>query len=183
MSHQDHDLNALMIASRRGDAEAYRRLLGALTARLRVVVRAGLRKAGCDANDEEDIVQETLLAIHLKKHTWNEEQPLQPWVNAIARHKLIDALRRRGGRVPLNIDDLADQIPAPANRNEGNVKECLELLVELPERQQQIVRYFSLQGLSAREVGEKLEMSEGAVRTALHRALQTLSAAYKRNRR
>ncbi len=181
MSHQDHDLSLLMIAARSGDEEAYRRLLGALAARLRVVVRAGLRQAGCDANDEEDIVQETLLAIHLKKHTWNEDQPLQPWVNAIARHKLIDTLRRRGNRTPLNIDELADQIPAPVDRNEASVKECLELLVELPDRQQQIVRYFSLQGLSAREVGDKLKMSEGAVRTALHRALQTLSAAYKRN--
>lgn len=182
MSHQDHDLSLLMIAARSGDAVAYRRLLSLLSGRLRVVVRAGLRKAGCGTSDEEDIVQEALLAIHLKKHTWNEDQPLQPWVNAIARHKLVDSLRRRGVRAPVNIDEVADELPAPTDCNEGNVKECLELLVELPERQQKIVRYFSIEGLSAREVGEKLKMSEGAVRTALHRALKTLSTAYRRNR-
>lgn len=181
MNYPDNDLSLLMIAARRGDAHAYRRLLDLLAGRLRVIVRAGLFKAGCGTSDEEDIVQETLLAIHLKKHTWNEDQPLQPWVNAIARHKLIDSLRRRGVRAPVNIDDLIEEIPAPSISFENNVSGCLELLNGLPERQQKIVRYFSIEGLSAREVGDKLEMSEGAVRAALHRALKTLAAAYRRN--
>ena len=62
------------------------------------MARGAFSRAGVGDADVEDAVQETLLAIHLKRHTWDPEQPLAPWVYAIARHKVVDALRRRGRR-------------------------------------------------------------------------------------
>ena len=87
-----------MRAANRGDAVAYARLLASLTPVLRGLARQSLSRTRLES-DFEDVVQETLLAIHLKRHTWDETRPFGPWVRAIIRHKLIDAARRRGFRV------------------------------------------------------------------------------------
>jgi DNA-directed RNA polymerase specialized sigma24 family protein len=93
-----------MRAANRGDAVAYRRLLDAITPVLRGVVRARGASLGHEAR--EDVVQEVLLAVHLKRQTWREDQPLRPWLYAIARHKVVDAFRARGQRVDLPIERL-----------------------------------------------------------------------------
>src|SRR6185295_18968038 len=80
-----------MRAANAGDEIAYRRLLEALAPLLRQVVRRGFAHSGFGNCDVEDVVQETLLAIHLKRQTWDEDEALTPWVMAIARHKLIDS--------------------------------------------------------------------------------------------
>src|SRR5215469_15506943 len=94
-----------------GDSEAYRRLLKAITPILRAAARRGLSRAGQSVDQSEDIVQDILLAVHLKRHTWDTNAPFAPWLFAIARNKLIDALRRRGKRVFVNIDDFAETLP------------------------------------------------------------------------
>ena len=99
-----------MRLARQGDDEAYRRLLGHVAVWLRVVVRRGLTSAGRGIADSEDVVQEALLAMHLKRDTWDETQPLEPWVRAIARHKLVDHLRRRGFHDHVDIDDHAGSL-------------------------------------------------------------------------
>ena len=99
------DLSALMRAARDGDDEAYRRLLGQLSVWLRGVARRGLARAGRGIEESEDIVQETLLAVHLKRHTWRSDQPVLPWLGAITRYKVIDGFRRRGRRIDVDIDD------------------------------------------------------------------------------
>ena len=68
-----------------GDAAAYDRCLRAMAARLRAGVRRAIVRAGLAANDAEDVVQEILLAVHLKRHTWDAARPIGPWLAAIAR--------------------------------------------------------------------------------------------------
>src|SRR5436853_548694 len=70
----------LMRAANAGDAMAYRRLLQALAPTLRSAARRRLARAGASESDAEDVVQETLLAIHLKRHTWIEADPIGPWI-------------------------------------------------------------------------------------------------------
>lgn len=171
------DLSALMRAGRGGDEGAYRLLLEALTVRLRIVVKNGLRRYGRGEQDIEDVVQEALLAIHLKRHTWDESQPLEPWVRAIAHHKLVDSLRRRGFRQHVDIDDYSDELSVPASADNDHARECADLLAALTPRQRELVEAISIEGHSAREVGERLGLSEGAVRVALHRALKAMAAA------
>ena len=168
-----------MRAARKGDDDAYRRLLIAVAGWLRAVAGRGLAAAGRPREDCEDIVQETLLAMHLKRHTWDETQPLEPWLRAIARHKLVDHLRRRGFTDHVDIDDHAATLAAPA-AEEGSGADAQRMLAGLPERQRRIVEGISLEGRSAGEVGERLGMSEGAVRVALHRALKALADAYRK---
>lgn len=176
------DLSTLMRAARRGDDDAYRRLLTAVAAWLRGIARRGLATAGRGINDSEDIVQETLLAMHLKRDTWDETQPIEPWLRAIAHHKLVDHLRRRGFAPHVDIEDLADTLAAPVDGDADGAADARHLLSGLPERQRRIVESISMEGESAREVGVRLGMSEGAVRVALHRALKALATAYRQGR-
>lgn len=170
-----------MRQARRGDDEAYRRLLLHLAAWLRGVVRRGLVAAGRSPADTEDVVQETLLAMHLKRDTWDDRQPLEPWVRGIARYKLVDHLRRRGVHDHLDLDVLGDSLAAPATGDAGDGLDARRMLDRLPERQRRIVEEISIEGHRSAEVASRLGMSEGAVRVALHRALRTLAAAYRRD--
>jgi RNA polymerase sigma-70 factor (ECF subfamily) len=166
-----------MRAGLAGDSAAYRGLLVAITPHLRAIVRRGL--AGTGNADAEDVVQEVLLAIHLKRHTWMTDQPFTPWLNAIARHKTIDMLRKRGRRGEYSIDGLEDVLPAPME-SEGQSHNELERLVgRLDGRSHDIVSAISLEGKTIGDVAKAQGMSEGAVRVALHRGLKKLAALYR----
>ncbi|MBN9090785.1 MAG: sigma-70 family RNA polymerase sigma factor [Reyranella sp.] len=171
-----------MRSARQGDDEAYRRLLGKVAVWLRMVVRRGLVSAGRGPAESEDIVQETLLAMHLKQDSWNEQQPIVPWLRAIARHKLADHLRRRGFHDHVDIDDWSNALEVSVEVEAPAAIDSRRLLESLPERQRVIVQRISHEGRSAADVCSELGMSEGAVRVALHRALKALAAFYRRER-
>jgi RNA polymerase sigma factor (sigma-70 family) len=171
---------ALMSAAIDGDAGAYGRLLEILAPVIRATARQACRRYSAPMSDVEDVVQEALLAIHLKRHTWRQDEPIGPWIHAITRHKLIDALRRRTRRAEIDIDGLANELVAE-NAGDPCASQDLErLLAMLPIRDQMIVRLVSLEGASMREAGERMEMNEGAVRVALHRALKRLAALLRK---
>jgi RNA polymerase sigma-70 factor (ECF subfamily) len=168
-----------MRAANRGDAGAYRRLLQELAPILRGVAGRGFSRYRLGSEDVEDVVQETLLAVHLKRHTWDERQPLLPWVRAIAQNKLVDNLRRRGRRVHVPIDDVSETLAGDEQPGAMNGVDAERVLARLQGRQRDIVLAISIEGASARQVAERLGMTEGAVRVALHRALQSLARAFR----
>ena len=167
-----------MRAANAGDEIAYRRLLEALAPFLRRIVQRSFARAGFGNADVEDVVQETLLAIHLKRQTWDEDQAITPWVRAIARHKVIDSLRRRGRHVELPVDDLLDVLPAEPATEHLSSRDAERLLSILRGRQRDVVHAVSIEGLSTREAADRFKISEGAVRVALHRGLSALAVAY-----
>jgi len=177
-----NDLSAMMRLARQGDDEAYRRLLGHVSIWLRSIVRRGLTSAGRGTADSEDIVQEALLAMHLKRDTWDETQSLGPWLRAIARYKLVDHLRRRGFHDHFDINDYANSPEVAVDADTSTMIDSRQLLASLPERQRRIVEEISLEGRRAADVAVRLGMSEGAVRVSLHRALKSLAASYRRGR-
>src|SRR5271156_1846242 len=131
--------------------------------------------------DIEDAVQEALLAIHLKRHTWDAGQPLAPWAYAIARHKIVDALRRRGRRRIEPLEDFQEFLAAPEAEDPHALSDARKLVDGLGPRQREIVRSISLEGQSIAATAARLSMSEVAVRVALHRALKSLGAAWRRS--
>ena len=169
----------LMRAGNAGDAAAYRRLLAQLPPALRAFAGRGLARAGASGADAEDIVQETLLALHLKRQTWDESGPLSPWLYAIARHKLIDALRRRGRRIEVSIDDFAEILPGADQAQGSVVADVSRHLGELPAGQRNVVHCIAVDGASIDEAAARLSMSNGAVRVALHRGLASLAAKFR----
>jgi RNA polymerase sigma-70 factor (ECF subfamily) len=165
----------LMRLANGGDSAAYERLLRLLAPVLRAAARRGFMHAGKSDADAEDVVQETLLAIHLKRHTWDQRAPLGPWLRAIARYKLVDALRRRGSRIEMPIEDFAEFLPAEAPESSGIVRDVERRLGDLPERQRAVVRSIAVEGISIAETAQRLSVSQGAVRVALHRGLAALA--------
>jgi RNA polymerase sigma-70 factor (ECF subfamily) len=175
-SEQERYWTELMEQSSYGDSEAYQKLLILLTVALRNTVRGRARLAGLEP---EDVVQEVLLALHVKRGTWLRGTPVGPWVAAIARNKIVDAFRRRGRRVEIPIEGVMETLSTEDADNPEQVHDLERALARLNERQHAVVRAVSLEGRSAREVAAQLRMSEGAVRVTLHRSLKVLAAMFR----
>ena len=175
-SDREDSWTHLMDQSLRGDARAYERLLRLLTVALRNAVRGRARAAGLDA---DDVVQEVLLALHLKRSTWTQGAPVGAWVAAIARNKIVDALRRRGRRVAVPIDEVLETLGVETRAREEHVHDLDTALGRLNPRQRDVVRAISLEGHTAREAAVQLRMTEGAVRVTLHRSLKAMAATLR----
>lgn len=167
-----------MLAGLAGDEAAYKRLLGELSVRLRPFVRRNLSSAGLTAEDVEDVVQETLIAVHLKRHTWRTDAPLLPWLNGIVRYKIVDAVRRRGGRHFVPIDGLSETLPARDETPALARQDIVKMAASLPAKQKAIVMAIFVGGENTAEAAARLGMSEGAVRVMLHRALARLAKEF-----
>ena len=160
-----------MIAGLDGDRAAYRELLVCLGGALRGYFR---RRLGPGAPELEDLVQETLLALHLKRAVYDRKQPFAPWLWAIARYKLLDHFRRVGARRTVPLDD-AGELSAEADTEEGAVRRDVEtLLARLPERQRRLVRDVKLTGYSMEEAAGRAGMSTTAVKVSVHRSMKRL---------
>jgi RNA polymerase sigma-70 factor (ECF subfamily) len=134
---------------------------------------------GAPEDEVEDLVQEVLLTIHLKRGTWDQSRPIGPWVAAIARNRLIDVLRRRGRHITVPIEDVADSLQAEDATPELSTREVDSLLGHLKPQQREVVRSISLNDSSIRETADRLHMTESAVRVTLHRALKALAVFYR----
>lgn len=167
-------LDDLLRAANRGDQRAYAAFLTAVTPIVRGVARS--RGAGLGPEACEDIVQETLLAIHQKRQTWRADSPLRPWLYAIVRHKVVDAFRARGKRVQLSIDDFAEVLPAEEGPDPTERSDVERIVARLDPRSARIVRAIGIEGATAAEVAAATGMTETAVRVALHRGLRRLAA-------
>lgn len=167
-------LKALMLRAQAGDGVAWREVLIELNVRLTTFFA---RRLGADqASEAEDLVQDTLLAVHRRRMTYDATQPFTSWAYAIARYKLIDHWRRRGVRRHVPIDDVAETLWVDAEPD-GEINADLDrLLGALPAKQEQLVRGVRIEGLSLAEAGERLGMTEGAAKVSLHRALKALMA-------
>ena len=178
---QDDDRHGeMMRAAIAGDSATYASFLKEIATLARGSAQGMLRRRGQSDADLEDIVQEVLLAVHLKRETWDPARPFGPWLRAIVRHKLIDAMRRRR-LADVSVDELADVLPAAASAP-SDTHDVERTLATLPERPRHIVRAMAIEGQSAAEVGAHLGMNEGAVRVALHRALKQLANHFRGQR-
>ncbi|ENE2732210.1 sigma-70 family RNA polymerase sigma factor [Stenotrophomonas maltophilia] len=169
----EQSLRQRFLAGLDGDSAAYRQFLGALSGHLRAFLRRRLLQW---PDEVEDVLQETLLAVHNSRHTYRRDQPLTAWVHAIARYKLMDFLRshgRRGHAVPLDaVEDLlgaVDDAPTLAQRDIGR------LLEQLPERHRLPILHVKLQGLSVEETARLTGMSASAIKVGVHRGLKALA--------
>ena len=174
-------LRELLIRGLAGDTAAYHVFLRDLSAHLRAFFRK--RLAGLP-DEVEDLVQESLLAVHNQRHTYDADQPLTVWVHAIARYKLVDLLRRRARRDLLSdpLDNHVDVLSAIATEATEARRDLVKLLERLPERQRLPIVYMKMQGLSVVEAARATGMSESAVKVGVHRGLKALAAMIKGER-
>lgn len=174
---EEAELARLLKAGLQGDERAYAEFLRRAAGLVRGFAR---RRAGQGGIDPEDIVQETLLAIHLKRHTWQSDLPVEPWLYAIARFKLIDAFRKVGRRMEVVLGETFDP-PAPEPEATASEREIGRALDTLAPGQRAVVAAISVDGSTISETASKLGMTEVAVRVALHRGLATIARKFGRN--
>lgn len=168
-------LKPLWLRAQSGDDAAYRQALGLLASRLRAYLK---RRLSGLPDEVEDLVQETLLALHLQRGTYDPALPVSAWAVAIARYKLVDLWRRRGRRDSLHdtIDDVDEQLLA-AEPDDGGARRDLETLFDaLPQAQRQAIVLTKLEGLSVAEAAARTGASESAIKVQVHRGLKRLAA-------
>mgnify|MGYP001038376379 FL=1 len=171
-------LKPLWLRAQAGDEAAYREALRRIAVRLRSYLRRRMQSL---PDDLEDLVQETLLALHLQRGTHDPALPVSSWVLAIARHKLVDLWRRRGRQEALHdpLDELEDHA-MPVAADEGSARRDLgQLLQELPEAQRRAIVLTKIEGLSVAEAAQRTGASESAIKVQVHRGLKRLAAKVK----
>lgn len=175
MRASEEQLRVWMIGGLNGDAEAHTALLRALVPMLRSFF--GRRLRGAEA-DIEDLVQETLMAIHTRRATYDPTRPFAAWAYAVARYKMIDQFRRTRRTVP--IEGLEEILIA-----EGFEDACAarmdinRLLGGLSDKQARAIRATKIDGLSTAEAARAAGYSEVDVKVSVHRGLKTLAARLK----
>jgi RNA polymerase sigma-70 factor (ECF subfamily) len=171
------ELKALMLASLNGDAASHRALLVRLSRRLRAYYKGKLAGLGRGASEAEDLVQEAVLAIHIKRHTYDPAEPLTPWVHAIARYKLIDFLRRtRASFAEVPIDEADTMMAHDDNVDAESTYDVRRLMGRLPKKMRCSIEAVKLDGLSIAEAAKRCGISEPGVKVNIHRGLKALAA-------
>jgi RNA polymerase sigma-70 factor (ECF subfamily) len=169
----ESDLKALMLAGLTGDAHAYRLLLEALRKQLEIFFR---RRLTGDAAEIDDLVQESLIAIHTRRATYDRTQLFTAWAYGIARHKLIDHFRRRGRAMTVPLDGGADLFIPDDSPGVDARYDIEKALGTLPPATQALIRDVKLRELSHAEAASVRGMSETAVKVAVHRGLKRMTA-------
>lgn len=172
---KENRLKDLLVRGLAGDNATYQVFLTELSAHL----RAFLRRRLVHLPDEiEDLVQESLLAVHNQRHTYDAAQSLSAWVQAIARYKLIDLLRRRAGHELLNdpLDEEMELFTTADSEAAEARRDLNKLLADLPDQFRLPIVYTKLEGLSVKEAADVTGMSESAIKVGVHRGLKELAA-------
>lgn len=171
-------LKPLWLRAQAGDEAAYRDALGRIAIRLRGYLRRRLQSL---PDEVEDLVQETLLALHLQRGTYDPSIPVSAWVVAIARHKLVDLWRRRGRRDDRHdaLDEV-DESALIAAPDEGETRRDLDrLLQQLPEAQRRAIVLTKVEGLTVDEASRRTGASASAIKVQVHRGLKRLAQLVK----
>ena len=174
MSEREERLRELLVRGLAGDGAAYHAFLRELSGHLRAFLRKRLARM---PDYVEDIVQESLLAVHNQRHTYDADQPLTAWVHAIARYKLVDFLRR-GERHALAdpLDEESELFAAVDDDAAEARRDIARLLESLPDRQRLPIVHVKLEGRSVVETARLTGLSPSAVKIGVHRGLKALAA-------
>src|SRR5262245_44082795 len=177
----DQALTTLMQAAQAGDAQAYVRLLKAITPRLRQIVRR--QRFFVSAEDIEDLVQDILLSLHAVRASYDPQRPFMPWFMAITRNRLVDGARRYSRRaahvvqvehMPVTFFDEGSNVDRGGSRDREAQRQALE---ELSPAQRAAIEMLKLCEMSLKEAAAARGTSIGALKVSVHRAMATLRRA------
>lgn len=161
-----------MVAAQGGDSQSYETLL----TRVAGLVQAFVRKRAGDTSWCDDVVQESLLAVHRARHTYDPTRPFAPWLYAIVQNRFIDALRRQRRRLLRELQsdaalEFADRAP---QERDALLRDVRRAVSALPDNQRRVIELLKFEDLSVREVAVRLGMSESNVKVTAHRGYRAL---------
>lgn len=163
-----------MAMAQAGDKIHYRLLLD----ELRVWLMAFFKKRA-HQNIVEDLVQEALISIHNKRHTFDTSRDFLPWLVIIARHKWIDKLRQHLRYMETSLDE---DLAAECDTSICAKYDVANLLKILPQSQARIIEMVKLNELSIDEVANELGVSQSFVKVTIHRGIKKMQATIKEDK-
>jgi len=165
----EEKLKELFLLSSQGDQEAYGSFL-TLTAALVKKYLIYLGGKYESRENVEDLVQEILISLHQKKHTFRSDNPILPWLYAIARYRFIDHYRSKK-RLP-RMEEISDDFKA--EETSEPFLNLDEILVMLTPKQKEMVMLVKVEGASYSEAAVALGMSVSSVKVGIHRILKSV---------
>jgi RNA polymerase sigma-70 factor (ECF subfamily) len=151
-----------------GDREAY----GALLMDVTPPILGFLRRRIPDPQECEDVFQDTLMAVHCARHTYDPGRPFEPWLFAIARHVLVDHFRRRGVRAAREV--LVESMPEGGANADPEGPQLQEALGRLPAAQREAFEMLQLEGISVTAAAARAGTTPSALKVRAHRAYKML---------
>jgi RNA polymerase sigma-70 factor (ECF subfamily) len=173
---QDISLEALQA----GDRSEFARLVDAYSTQ---IYRLALKMLGSE-QDAEDVLQNTFMKALQSIDSFEGRSSLSTWLYRIAVNEALMLLRRQKPTIPVAMDyeDDEDELPHPAQFTDwcclpeedllsSESKKHLDIAIRrLPEKLRVVFLLRDIEGLSIRETGEALGLTETAVKTRLLRA-------------
>jgi RNA polymerase sigma-70 factor (ECF subfamily) len=160
-----------MLASADGGRAHHENLLRAVEPLLRSFFG---RRLGADAPDLDDLVQESLIAVHTRRSSFDRARLFTPWLFSIARHKLMDHFRRT--RRFESVDSLVEVLVSEGFERSSNAAMDIERLLKvLPAKQAFAIRETKIRGLSVVEAAEQRSLTASDIKVSVHRGMMALS--------
>lgn len=172
--NQDEAWSALAVLSQQGDKRAYRELLNAILPFVRGRLAGGL------ANPDwiDDITQDVLISVHKSLETYSGDRAFKPWLNAIIQFRRTDFLRKhyKVKKVKESSAEKSEVFSEDVtfSTNAGELKDIEGAMQSLPEKQRKIFKMMKIEGYSAQEVADEMDMSVSAVKVSAHRTTAKL---------
>ncbi len=166
--------------AQQGDKSAYNRLLNDITPYIKNVIANTLS----NQDAAEDIAQEVLISIHKSLHTYRADRPFKPWLYSIISFRRTDYLRKYYSR-KRDLTSTINDNPEFLNQNvtqtplAGELKDIEAALDSLPDIQKRIFKMIKIQGYTAKEVANEMNMKETAVKVSAHRSMKKIQSILK----
>ncbi|MBI2605070.1 MAG: sigma-70 family RNA polymerase sigma factor [Deltaproteobacteria bacterium] len=178
-SSKDAELSPLLLAAQEGNKDAYERFLGEVC----VLLRSFLVKRMGENETVDDVLQDSLLAIHRVRHTYVRGRPVGPWLYAICEHRMTDFYRkrRRLEKIESPVSGDIERFAKTAEQNTGMEKgeQVRSLLEHLPEKQRKVIELLKIHDLSVKEVSARTGMSESAVKVTAFRGYEAIRRLFR----
>lgn len=136
----------------------------------------------------DDILQETLLKayVQLDQFTYRAPGSFLRWTSRIMDHVIADTARYHGRQkrhaaemlplrsegAPGGLEPVDSKTPSRLLAQDENLRALLRELDELPDDYREVILLTRLEGMSTREVAERMGKSREAIALLLHRALK-----------
>lgn len=175
---KEPELSQLMQKAQDGDGASYMLLLRQIRELLLPFVRSSLARLGLKAEGgEEDILQNILLGLHLKRANYDPAQEFLPWMYAIARYKIIDHARkqkRENWAAMVSIEDNLLEFESDLYSSEKQKADIQQFLPYLSDKQSRLLKLVKIDGYSIIEASQQTGFSVSDIKVSIHRAIQVL---------
>jgi RNA polymerase sigma-70 factor, ECF subfamily len=157
------------------DRSAFERIFDAFAPK----VKSFMMRKGASAEQAEDLVQETMIAVWSKAGLYvSDRGSVSTWIYTIARNLRIDRLRREKSTMFTDIDDFdAPSEDASAEENYGRMEEdslVARALQQIPEEQKQLLIMSYVEDLPQSEIANRLQIPLGTVKSRMRLAYRRL---------